>query len=201
MGINQIIMENKAVFLDRDGVINNLIYHIEAGIIDSPFTIGQFHLLPGVAEAIHRLNKARFKVLVVSNQPGVAKGHLSLDVLREMTDKMHHLLKQRNAFIDKVYYCLHHPEGIIEKYRTKCHCRKPEPGMLLQACEEFSLSLKNSIMIGDNLSDMLAGQRAGCTTILIGNNKCETCKLGDEMGIKPYIIARDLQAAVETILD
>jgi len=194
------MMANKAVFLDRDGVINELVFHTEAGVIDSPFTVKQFKLLPGVTNAIQRLNKAGFKVLVVSNQPGVAKAHLSLAILRKITNKMHRLLRQQDAFVDKVYYCPHHPQGKIEKYRTMCHCRKPAPGMLLQAAEEFSLSLCNCYMIGDNLSDILAGRVCGCKTIFIGNNKCETCKLFDETGIKPHRISHDLQAAVKLIL-
>jgi D,D-heptose 1,7-bisphosphate phosphatase len=193
-------MTDKAVFLDRDGVINELIYHREAGVIDSPFTVNQFKLLPGVADAIHILNDAGYKVIVVSNQPGVAKGHFSIDILNETTRKMHLLLKQQRAFLDRVYYCLHHPESKMEKYRVQCNCRKPEPGLLMQAATDFKLSLEKCYMVGDSLTDILAGQRAGCPTVLIGNYKCQMCKHCDETGIRPDYIAGDLQSAVNMIL-
>ncbi|HXX59566.1 MAG TPA: HAD family hydrolase [Dehalococcoidales bacterium] len=193
-------MPAKAVFLDRDGVINELIYHTEAGIIDSPFTVEQFRLLPGAAAAIHQLNGAGYRVLVVSNQPGIAKEHFSPETLRKMTQKMRRLLKKQNARLDKVYYCLHHPEGSAIKYRKTCECRKPEPGMLIQASVECNAVLSDCYMVGDNLNDILAGQRAGCRTIFIGKFKCETCNLMQELNVRPGYIVKDLQSAVKIIL-
>ena len=113
----------KGVFLDRDGVINELIYYEEAGIIDSPFTAEQFHLLPGAGKAIRRLNDSGFIVLVVSNQPGVAKNHFSLMTLEQMDYKMTREISVDGAHIDRVYYCPHHPEGKNPAYRKVCKCR------------------------------------------------------------------------------
>jgi D-glycero-D-manno-heptose 1,7-bisphosphate phosphatase len=191
----------KAAFLDRDGVINELLYYQEAGIIDSPFTLDQFHILPGVGRAIRRLNDSGFLVIVVSNQPGVAKNHFTMDALGRMNDKMINELKADGAHIDKVYYCVHHPEGINPVYRTVCDCRKPEPGMLFQAILEFSLNPAECYMVGDNLTDIQAGHRAGCRSVLIGKQKCELCKLMDELDVHPDAIANNLPEAVDIILE
>ncbi len=190
----------KAVFLDRDGVVNELLYYQEAGIIDSPFTADQFHLLPGVGSAIRRLNNSGFLVIVVSNQPGVAKNHFTLDALSRMNDKMVAELNVDGAHIDKVYYCLHHPEGINPAFRMVCGCRKPEPGMLFQAIREFLLNARECYMVGDNLTDIQAGHRASCRTVLIGKQKCELCKLMDESDTYPDAIAKNLPEAVDIIL-
>jgi D-glycero-D-manno-heptose 1,7-bisphosphate phosphatase len=191
----------KAAFLDRDGVINELLYYQEAGIIDSPFTVDQFHILPGVGGAIRRLNDSGFLVIVVSNQPGVAKNHFTLDDLRRMNEKMVTELKADGAHIDKVYYCVHHPEGINPVYRMVCACRKPEPGMLFQAIQEFSLNPAECYMVGDNLTDIQAGRRAGCRSVLIGKQKCELCKLMDELDVRPDALAKNLPEAVDIILE
>lgn len=191
----------KAVFLDRDGVINELIYYEEAGIIDSPFTVEQFRMYSGVGRAIQRLNNAGFLVLVVSNQPGVAKNHFSMMALEQMNDKMEREISIDGGRIDKVYYCPHHPEGKNPAYRTTCTCRKPEPGLLLQGISDFKIDPEKSFMIGDNLTDVQAGARAGCKTILLGKEKCELCQLMDEMNAYPDKICKNLPDAVEYILN
>lgn len=191
----------KAVFLDRDGVINELIYHQEAGVIDSPFTLEQMTLLPRVGEAIGLLNQAGLKVIVVSNQPGVAKNNFTVDTLDEMNEKMKRELVAQGAVIDGLYCCLHHPDGKNSAYAITCQCRKPEPGMLLQAAEELGVSLDHSYMVGDSLTDIKAGQAAGCRTILLGRQKCQTCHLMDEEGVRPDFIIEDLLQAVKAILE
>ncbi len=189
----------RAVFLDRDGVINELVYHQEAGVIDSPFTVEQFRLLPGVGEGIKLLTQMGFKVIVASNQPGVAKNHLTLETLRKMDAKMKSDLSARGACIDGVYYCLHHPEGDNSNSRTVCCCRKPQPGLLLQAAKEFVLDLSQCYMVGDNLTDIKAGKNAGCKTLLIGKMKCELCHLMDDEGTRPDAIVGNLVEAVKTV--
>jgi len=191
----------KAAFLDRDGVINELVYHEEAGIIDSPFAAAQFRLRPGVADAIRRLNKAGYLILVVSNQPGVAKNHFSSKTLNSITRIMKSELASLGASIDKVYYCKHHPEGENPAYRKVCECRKPAPGMLLKGAKEFGLDLAECVMIGDNLTDVQAGQRVGCRTILLGKMKCELCQLMDEMNAHPDRVVNDLSRAADTIFE
>jgi D-glycero-D-manno-heptose 1,7-bisphosphate phosphatase len=193
--------KRKAVFLDRDGVINELLYHQEAGVIDSPFTVAQFKLLLQVGEAIRLLNKNGVKVLVVSNQPGIAKNHFTETVLAEMDRKMKEELASYQASLDGIYYCPHHPEAVNPEYLRVCECRKPKPGLILRAAADFHIDLQNSYMIGDNLSDIKAGIAAGCKTILLGKHKCELCHLMDEDGVRPELIVPNLYEAVRRILN
>ena len=190
----------KAVFLDRDGVINELVYHQEQGIIDSPFTVKQFRLLPGVSEAIKKLCETGYKVVVVSNQPGIAKGHMSEETFEEIKSKMKEKLAEEGAFLDGEYYCFHHPEAKIEKLKVDCACRKPKPGLLLQAAKEMDIALPHSWMIGDGLIDVKAGKNAGARTILVGRMKCELCRLMDEENARPDAIISNLKEAAQFIL-
>ena len=190
----------KAVFLDRDGVINELIYYPEQGIIDSPFTVDQFRLLPGVGEAIQKLSQTGYKVILVSNQPGIAKGNISEETFEEIGKIMNEELAKDRAFLDRQYYCFHHPEAKIEKLKANCECRKPKPGLLLQAAQDLDIDLSQSWMIGDGLTDVKAGKGAGVRTILLGRMKCELCHLMDEENARPDAIAPNLKEAVEVIL-
>jgi len=188
-------MKNRAVFLDRDGVINEIIYHQEMGIIDSPFTVEQFKLLPNVGEAINKFHNLGFKVIIISNQPGIAKNHFTMDVFEGIKNKMKKELSKTGSFVDAEYYCFHHPEAKLKKYRKVCDCRKPKPGMLLKAAEEHDIDLKISWMIGDGITDIQAGSMAGCKTILIGRMKCDLCRLMEDMGVKPGFITPNLYKA------
>ena len=188
-------MKNKAVFLDRDGVINEVIYHKEMGIIDSPFTVEQFKLLPKVAEVINIFHDLGFRVIVVSNQPGMAKDHFSIDVFEKIREKMNIELKKDDAEVDAEYYCFHHPYATVKKYKKICNCRKPKPGMLQKAAEEHNIDLSKSWMIGDGIIDIAAGQTAGCKTILIGRMKCDLCKIMEDENVKPDYIKPNLYKA------
>jgi D-glycero-D-manno-heptose 1,7-bisphosphate phosphatase len=185
----------RAVFLDRDGVINELVYHQEQGIIDSPFTVEQFKLLPGVGEAIRNFQELDYKVILASNQPGIAKGHLSWETFDKIRQRMIDMLGIEGVSLDGEYYCFHHPEAKIESLKTKCMCRKPKPGLLLQAAREEGIDLSQSWMIGDGLTDIIAGEVAGTRTALIGRVKCELCKLMDENNVKPDMVCTDLLEA------
>lgn len=190
----------KAAFLDRDGVINKLIYHHDHGIIDSPFTVEQFSLINGVGQAIKSLRKNGYKVIVVSNQPGIAKGFFSKDIFQSIRKRMNDLLTVSGTKLDGEYYCLHHPEAEISDLRTTCTCRKPEPGLLLKAAREMNIDLSQSWMVGDGITDIQAGKRAGCRTILIGRMKCELCELMNNYDAVPDFIAPNLTEAAEYIL-
>jgi len=190
----------KAVFLDRDGVINELIYYPEQGIIDSPFTMEQFRLLPNVGEAIKRLCETGYKVILISNQPGIAKGHMSDESFEEIRKKMKEELAKEGAGLDGEYYCFHHPEAKVEKFKANCECRKPNPGLLLHAAQNLDVDLSQSWMIGDGLMDIKAGKGAGVRTILLGRVKCELCHLMDKENARPDAIASNLKEAVEVIL-
>jgi D,D-heptose 1,7-bisphosphate phosphatase len=194
-------MVMKAVFLDRDGVVNRLIYYPEQGVIDSPFTVEQFRLLPGVGEAIKKLCEADYKVILVSNQPGIAKGHMSQKTFDKIRMKMREELGREGAFLGGEYYCLHHPEAKIAKLRKDCECRKPKPGLLLQAAKEVDIDLSQSWMIGDGLTDVKAGKSAGTRTILLGQMKCELCHLMDEDGARPDAILPSIAEAAQFILE
>lgn len=152
----------KAVFMDRDGTINRY-----AGFLRK---IDDFKLNDGVASAIKRMHTAGYLVIVVTNQPVIARGEVSLCELQEIHNKMETLLGLEGAYVDGIYFCPHHPhrgyEGEIMELKIECECRKPKPGMLLQAAEDFHIDLSESWMVGDSENDVLAGQNAGCRTVL-----------------------------------
>ena len=189
----------KAVLLDRDGVINSLIYHEDAGIIDSPFTTSQFKLLPRVPAAIRYFNKLGLRVAIVSNQPGIAKGHLRYETLKLFETAMISDIRAGGGKIDGVYYCLHHPDANIQKYRKRCRCRKPAIGLLQTAASYLGVSLAECYMIGDGVTDLLAGTRAGCRTVFIGRWKCEICQFMQSTEIHPSLLAADLWGASRLI--
>jgi len=190
----------KAIFLDRDGVVNKLVYHHEQGIIDSPFTVEQFTLINGIAEAIKLMQNAGYKIFLVSNQPGIAKANLTREVFEEIRNRMTKMLAVNGVKLDGEYYCLHHPDAIESRLRTICECRKPSPGLLFKAARENEIDLTQSWMIGDSITDIQAGQRAGCRAILIGRMKCELCELMHEHEVKPDFIAPDLITATQHVL-
>jgi D-glycero-D-manno-heptose 1,7-bisphosphate phosphatase len=189
----------RAVLLDRDGTINELVYDPELGLVDSPLNPEQFKLIPGAAEAIRSFNEIGIKVIIVSNQPAVAKGKMTMELFEEVRIKMKSLLKKAGAHIDGEYYCLHHPEARLPEFRSNCECRKPKPGLLLRAARDFNLNLKECFMIGDGITDIMAGQAVGCRTILIGRLKCDLCRLMDDLGVKPDHIVPNLNHASEIV--
>jgi D-glycero-D-manno-heptose 1,7-bisphosphate phosphatase len=189
----------RAVFLDRDGVINPLIYHRDAGIVDSPFTAGQFTLFPRAAHAIRLLNDLGLPVVVVSNQPGIAKRHFNASTFHLINAKFRAALASGGARLDAVYYCLHHPESKVQSLRVRCACRKPRIGLLTRAARELGLDLECSYLVGDGLSDMEAGLRAGCRTIFIGKWKCEHCQFIRPPASRPAFQAGNLWEAARLI--
>lgn len=185
----------RAILLDRDGTINELVYFPEFGLIDSPLNSEQFKLLPGVAEAIRRFKELGFKVIVVSNQPAIAKGKMTMKLFEAIRAKMKRLLADEGAYIDGEYYCFHHPEAVVPEFRMDCDCRKPKPGLLIKASRDFNLNLRECYMIGDGITDVMAGQAVGCRTFLIGRLKCDLCKLMGDLGVKPdYVVPRLIDA-------
>lgn len=191
--------QSRAVFLDRDGVINELLFHLNPGIIESPFTTRQFKLKPGVGKAIRQINQLGLKAIVVSNQPGIALRHFSRRTLTLITQKMLRLLKRESAVLDGIYYCLHHPQRGTAPLKQVCSCRKPKAGLLRKAAKDFKINLKRSYLVGDSIMDIWAGRRAGCTTFLTAHLKCDLCRLMAERGVKPRYVVKDLAVAVRTI--
>ena len=188
-------MKNKAIFLDRDGVINEVVYHKEMGIVDSPSSVDQFKLFPDIGKAINKFHELGYIVVLVSNQPGLAKDNYNIDVFDKIKEKMCSELSKDGAKIDYEYYCLHHPDAKIEKYHEICECRKPKPGMILQAVENYDIDITKSWMIGDGINDIQAGNAAGCKTVLIGRMKCDLCKYLEEKNAKPDFITSNLYSA------
>lgn len=156
--------KQKAIFLDRDGTINKYVGFLR--------NIDDFELLPGVSEAIKRINNSGYLAIVVTNQPVVARGEVTFDQLYEIHNKMETLLGKEGANLDAIYFCPHHPDkgfpGEVPELKIDCDCRKPKPGMLLKASKDFNIDLSNSWMIGDGKNDVQAGINAGCHTALIG---------------------------------
>ena len=161
--------KQKAVFLDRDGVINKYVGFLR--------NIDEFELLPGVAKAIKLINESGYLCIVVTNQPVIARGEVTVAELDEIHNKMETLLGFEGSYVDALYYCPHHPhkgyEGEIAELKVDCDCRKPKPGMLLKAAKDFNIDLENSWMIGDGENDVQAGKNAGCKTVYIKREEKE----------------------------
>ena len=191
--------KSPAVFLDRDGVLNEIIFHQEMGILETPFTAGQFRLKNGAGKAVRQINRNGLKAVVISNQPGVAMRHFTRKTLKATTDKMKRLLARDSAKLDGVYYCLHHPKKGFGALKRNCSCRKPRPGLFFQAARDMNLDLKRSWMIGDSITDVEAGKKAGVKTVLLAHLKCDLCHLMAKRGIKPDYLAKNLKDAVRTI--
>jgi len=183
-----------AVFLDRDGTVNE-----QMGYINH---ISRFHLLPDAARAIKLLNDNNIPVIVVSNQSGLARGYFPEELLEEVNARMDKLLAEQGASIDGLYFCPHHPEAKEEKFRQTCNCRKPKIGMLLQAADELKLDLAKSFMVGDRWSDIKCAHKAGCTPILVltGYGKGDHQYIGPVQEIQPAHTSENLYNAVEWIL-
>ena len=159
--------KQKAIFLDRDGTINKYVGFLR--------NIDDFELIEGVAEAIKLINQSGYLAIVVTNQPVIARGEVSWEELNEMHKKMATLLGKEGAYVDGIYICPHHPdkgfEGERPEYKIDCNCRKPKPGLLLQAAKDFNIDLAKSYMIGDSHRDVEAGENAGVKkSILIKEN-------------------------------
>jgi len=189
----------RAVFLDRDGVINEIVYFSEFGVLDSPLNLKQFRLLPGVAKAINAFNRLGLKVIVASNQPSIAKGKMTKKVFERIRSKMKRELEKGSAVIDAEYYCFHHPLAKYTKYRGNCDCRKPKPGLILRAAKDFGLDLSKCYVVGDGLMDIKAGMAVGCRAFLIGNLKCDLCRVMEDEGVKPDLIVPNLLHASKII--
>ena len=192
-------MGSRAVFLDRDGVINPMVHHPEFGIVDSPGNAAEFSLLAGAGEAIARFNRLGLLVVVVSNQPGIAKKRFTVSQLDAMTNKMIRLVRRAGGKIDATYYCCHHPDAALPLYRKACQCRKPSPGMLLTAARKMSLDLGSCYMVGDGVSDILAGRAAGSTTLFVSSRKCYVCDDLERHNAQPDFLVRDLLSATDVI--
>jgi len=180
-----------AVFLDRDGVLNELVFYKDQGRVSSPLSAKQLRVTPHAAEIVNSLHTLGAKIIVISNQPGVAKKQFSYSELLKMNEKIKKELAKGGAFLDAGYYCLHHPSALIKKYRKNCDCRKPKPGLLLRAAKEHDLDLKESFFVGDSLIDVKAGRSAGVRTVLVGTMTDLLNRVIEEEDARPdYIVGK-----------
>jgi len=184
---------NRAVFLDRDGVLNDLVYDEEEGRSSSPVSARELRVFPFVAEAVKELKDMGFLVIVISNQPGVAKRQFTRAELKRMSSKIRRELAYKGTSLDGEYYCLHSPDGLVKELRVTCDCRKPKPGLLLKAARERDIDLAGSYFVGDGLIDVEAGRNAGCKTILVGHMTTFLSKMMEERNATPHFMVHTLK--------
>lgn len=179
-------MRRKAVFLDRDGTIIH-----DVGYPKDP---NQVELLPGIIEALKILMGFDYKLILISNQSGIGRGIITVEEMNQVNAKLISILKEHEIYLSGIYYCPHTPE-------EQCHCRKPNPKMILNAAKELKINLSLSIMVGDKLSDIEAGRRAGCKAILLQNDNLEEWDItpdfvaSDWTEVLPFILKNDLSNA------
>lgn len=179
----------KALFLDRDGVVNHMVLY--NGSWDSPQSPKDVKLVKGIEKVISWANKNKILVIEISNQPGVAKGKMTQKISDAIEKKIHQLLKLEGATVNKIYICPHHPKAVIPKLKRKCNCRKPNPGLFLKAAKELKIDLKKSVFLGDKASDVEAGQNAGCKTILYFHKEDVREKIEQALKSRPNVIVKN----------
>lgn len=186
-------MMNKAIFLDRDGTLN-----YDYGYIKDP---SEIKLFQEVETSLKLLKNYNFKLIIVSNQSGVARGFLSITQANLINKHLQEELSKFDVFIDEIYICPHYAEGKIKRYVKDCSCRKPKPGMLLKAKDKFSLDFSQSFLIGDKISDIGAGFNVGCKTVLVltGYGK-EELERQEQWLYQPDYIANNLYSAASWII-
>lgn len=180
--------KNSAVFLDRDGTINE-----EVGYLSR---LDQLKLIPGTPEAIRLINEAGMMTVVVTNQSGVARGYFTEDFVETVHERINAMLQEKGARIDRFYFCPHHPVYGNGPYKIACSCRKPESGLFLRASEELDIDLARSYVVGDMLKDIDAGKRVGTRGVLVRTGYGQNISQTD----KPVYIAEDVLDAVQWIL-
>jgi D-glycero-D-manno-heptose 1,7-bisphosphate phosphatase len=187
--------KNISVFLDRDGTICE-----EVGYLRSP---DQVRLLPGAAEAIRLANGRGIKTVVITNQSGVARGLFTEDQLQEIHRELARQLQNEGAFLDRIYFCPHHPSEGEDPYRRACDCRKPASGMVLRAASEMGIDLERSYCVGDRHADLECGMRVGTKGVLVltGYGKEEWTSGVRTQGWRPSFVAAGLREAMEWIFE
>jgi D,D-heptose 1,7-bisphosphate phosphatase len=191
---------NKALFLDRDGVIIQGVY--DNGHIRTVTDPNEIEYVPGIFKLIQKALVDEYKIIIISNQPGIGLGQIDKETFDKITKEIETDFKTNHIEITASYYCFHHPFAKLEEYKKVCECRKPAPGMLLQAAKEHDIDLTKSWFIGDGVNDIKAGHAAGCKTMLVANVlEAEYLRLLEEHleGIKPDHIIKKLKEAISII--
>lgn len=194
--------KNKAIFLDRDGIVIKMHYDRSFGTIDIPLSIKQIIFVPGIFEFLHVAKNLGFLLVLISNQPAVGIKKISLQTHKKIKAYIAKTLQSHGITLDGEYYCLHHPYASISKYKKDCTCRKPKTGFFTQAVKNHDIDLKQSWMIGDGVYDIIAGHNAGCKTILVGNIlEAEYLRIIEEKlgGVKPNFLVKSVKEAEDII--
>jgi D-glycero-D-manno-heptose 1,7-bisphosphate phosphatase len=192
------VSRRPAVFLDRDGTLNESVPEPASGIPESPLRAADVRLIEGAAAAARQLARAGFALVCVTNQPAAAKGRVSAERLLAVHQRVLELLREQGVQLDASRMCLHHPQGVVPELSGACACRKPAPGMLLDAAQELELDLARSWMVGDTDSDVAAGHAAGCRTVLIEYPHSAHKRSGKT---SPDLLASDLADGAAGLLD
>jgi D-glycero-D-manno-heptose 1,7-bisphosphate phosphatase len=183
---------NKAIFIDKDGTL----------IDDIPYNVNpsRIKFTEGAPEGLKKLSLEGYLLIIVSNQSGIARGYFTEAEIEVVEKKIKQMMASSSIQLDGFYYCPHHPDGTVEAYAYLCNCRKPKPGLILQASKDFNIDLSRSWMIGDILHDIEAGNRAGCKTVLLDNgNETEWCF--DNIYRQPTAFALNILDAASIILE
>lgn len=182
-------MSHPAVFLDKDGtLVENIPYNVD---------LARVRLMPGATTALQSLCRLGYRLVVITNQPGVALGHYDEPALHALEQGLRLILERAHISLEGFYYCPHHPDGNVERFAKVCICRKPEAGLLLAAAKDLNIDLRRSWMIGDILDDIQAGRRAGCRTILVDRGGETEWRLNAER--LPHYVVPTLSVAAQTI--
>lgn len=195
MAYGQIEVKKRiAVFIDRDGTITE-----EVGYINH---VDRLKLISNAGKAIGLLNKAGILAICASNQAGVARGYFPLELVYKVHDKLVKILRRQDAYLDAIYFCPHHKDGVVRDFKVDCTCRKPKTGMIKKAVKEFNIDVEKSYAIGDKYTDVEFAKNAGCVAIMVktGYGKGELEIFGDKWKQKPDYVAEDLFDAVLWIL-
>jgi D-glycero-D-manno-heptose 1,7-bisphosphate phosphatase len=187
---------NKAVFFDRDGVINKNIYNPVTGEYESPHFEKDFELCGNSLKSIKKLYEKGFSLFIISNQPSYAKGKTSLENIKAIENRLKEEVEREGIKFTQYFYCYHHPDGIVKEYSGVCECRKPKPYFLLKAQKDYDLDLANSWMIGDRDTDVFCGQNAGVKTILIEEENSKKYQGKSH----PDFLIKNLDEAINIIL-
>lgn len=193
---------NRAVFVDRDGTLNEMVYDETHGIFDSPHKPDDVRLKPESAGFLKTVKNCGYLAVIVTNQPGIARETLTMENLQSINNRLAALLSAEGAAWDHLLFCPHFSGSghVRNAFTFECECRKPKPGLLLSAADKFDIDLASSWMVGDGLNDVQAGKAAGCRSILVANLKIEQVECFFNLeNCRPDAIARDLMKAAEII--
>ena len=188
--------ETVGVFLDRDGVITELPSYKQGEEVEFILSKGQIKFVPKSIEGIRIFNEYKIPVILITNQPQIARGLSTIEKVEDINEEIIKLLKENNAIIKAIYYCPHHPTKGINKYKINCECRKPKPGLISKAAKDHNIILEKSYMVGDKISDIKAGKLAGCKTIGVKTGYACNDSFNDA---KPDIMVENLFEAAKII--